>query len=152
MSDELAPDDPLQPALADLRRPVGVEPGLWTRARVRARRRIVSRTVRVVVLVLCLGAADFFWRQHAGTSVTFALTAPSVRSVALVGDFNDWRIDQVKLHRVGNGGWETTVRLAPGRYRFAYLVNHDEWRADARAASVADDFGRPTSVVTVLGR
>ena len=48
-------------------------------------------------------------------------------------------------------GCEATVKLRPGRYRFAYLVDHDQWRADANAAHAPDDFGRPTSVVNVAG-
>jgi hypothetical protein len=150
MSDELSPDDPLQRAVDALRRPIDVAPGFPERTRRRARRRIVSRGIRVTMLVVAIGIADFLWRQHDGTAVTFALTAPAVRSVALVGDFTDWRTDRVELHRAAGGEWTATVRLAPGRYRFAYLVNQDEWRADARAASAPDDFGRPTSVVTVV--
>jgi hypothetical protein len=73
-----------------------------------------------------------------------------VRSIALVGDFTDWRSDRVQLKRTGAGLWQATVKLHPGRYRFAYLVDHDQWRADSRAASAPDDFGRPTSVLTVV--
>jgi hypothetical protein len=150
MSDELSPDDPLRRAVDALRRPVNVTPGLPERARRRARRRTVARGIRVAMLVVAIGIADFLLRQHDGTAVTFALTAPAVHSVALVGDFTDWRTDRVELHRATGGEWTATVRLAPGRYRFAYLVNQDEWRADARAANAPDDFGRPTSVVTVV--
>src|SRR6266478_1024299 len=47
----------------------------------------------------------------------------------------------------------TVVRLAPGRYRYAFLVNGVEWRADPSAPAAKDDeFGTPSSVVTVGGR
>lgn len=85
-----------------------------------------------------------------GEKVTFALGAlPGAHSVTLVGDFTDWRTDQVKLKADGDGNWRVTVKLPPGRYRFAYVVDGGEWRADAAAAPVVDDFGRPTSVMTV---
>jgi 1,4-alpha-glucan branching enzyme len=51
------------------------------------------------------------------------------------------------------GVWATVVQLAPGRYRYAYLVNGVEWRADPAAPTAIDDeFGAPSSVVTVGGR
>ncbi len=85
-----------------------------------------------------------------GEKVTFALgVLPGARSVALVGDFTDWRTDQVELKAQDDGQWRVTVKLPPGRYRFAYVVDGGEWRADAAAAPVLDDFGRPTSVMTV---
>ncbi len=102
-------------------------------------------TVLAAVLVLITS------RRAAGTAVTFALTAPSVRSVSVVGDFDDWQVDQMPLERNAAGEWHTTVNLRPGRYRFAYVVNHEQWRADTRAPSAPDDFGRPTSVLTVTG-
>ena len=47
----------------------------------------------------------------------------------------------------------TAVRLAPGRYRYAFLVNGVEWRADPAAPVAKDDeFGTPSSVVTVGGK
>jgi 1,4-alpha-glucan branching enzyme len=88
-------------------------------------------------------------RRAQGRTITFALVAPSVRSVSLVGDFTDWRPDRVRLQRASTGVWHATVTLRPGQYRFAYLVDNAEWRADTREATAPDDFGRPTSVVTV---
>ena len=152
MSDHLTPGDPLARAVAALREPVPVAAGLIQRAAARSRRR---RRVRVaaslsgVALVALAGMA--LGRRRSGTAVTFAITAPAVRSIALVGDFTDWRSDRVQLERTGTDRWQATVKLRPGRYRFAYLVDHEQWRADSRAASAPDDFGRPTSVVTVVG-
>ncbi len=90
-------------------------------------------------------------RRASATTVTFSIAAPAVKSVALVGDFTDWRSDRVQLERSSTGMWQATVRLAPGRYRFAYLVDNNQWRADSNSAAAPDDFGRPTSIVTVAG-
>ena len=57
----------------------------------------------------------------------------------------------LQRHSSGTPVTQATVKLHPGRYRFAYLVDHDQWRADARAATAPDDFGRPTSILTVVG-
>ncbi len=99
---------------------------------------------------IALALALTFAGSGDGEKVTFALGAlPGAHSVALVGDFTDWRTDRLKLTDDGDGNWQVTVKLPPGRYRFAYVVDGGEWRSDAAAAPVLDDFGRPTSVMTV---
>jgi hypothetical protein len=87
------------------------------------------------------------------TPVQFVLVAPAARSVALVGDFTDWALDAVPLRRDSAAGvWEVTVPLAPGRYRYTFLVNGESWVADPAApATGEDDFGRPSSIITVGG-
>lgn len=152
MTDELHAADPLLEAVRLLQRPVPIAPGLDRRARTRQRRRNrlrVSSSVTGIALAAALIAVVS--RRSAGIPVTFALTAPAVRSVSLVGDFDDWRTDRLQLERNSAGEWQATVKLQPGRYRFAYLVDNEQWRADGRAPSAPDDFGRPTSVLTVVG-
>ena len=81
----------------------------------------------------------------------FVLVAPQASSVALVGDFNDWDPARSPM-QTAQGVWATTVPLAPGRYRYAFLVNGVEWRADPGAPRARDDeFGTPSSVITVGG-
>ena len=83
----------------------------------------------------------------------FVLVAPQAASVALVGDFNDWDPARAPMHAARGGVWATVIPLAPGRYRYAFLVNGVEWRADPGAPAARDDeFGTPSSVVTVGGR
>lgn len=139
-------------AVNELKRPVPIAAGLASRARRRARRRVITRVASggaVLALAVFLTLAER--PGGSGTAVTFAINAPAVRSVALVGDFNDWRSDRIQLERGSAGQWRATLKLRPGRYRFAYVVDRAEWRADDHAASAPDDFGRPTSVLTVAG-
>ena len=89
------------------------------------------------------GSADAF---------QFVLVAPQAASVSLVGDFNDWDPARSPM-QTAHGVWATVVPLAPGRYRYAFLVNGSEWRADPGAPAARDDeFGTPSSVVTVGGK
>jgi hypothetical protein len=83
----------------------------------------------------------------------FMIVAPSAKQVALVGDFNDWDKAQTPLLKVAaNGVWTAEVKLPPGRYAYAFLVDGQRWVADPDAPpAVGDDFGRPSSVVTVRG-
>lgn len=82
----------------------------------------------------------------------FVLVAPRAASVTVVGDFNDWSLSATPLARAeGDGVWWVTVSLAPGRYRYSFVVDGTVWREDPEAPAVAEEFGRPTSVVTVGG-
>ena len=87
------------------------------------------------------------------TTVQFVLVAPTAASVAVVGDFNDWDLAATPLVRSeGAGVWAVTVPLAPGRYRYSFLVNGTTWLHDPRAArAVEDEFGRTNSVLTIGG-
>lgn len=151
MTDELHPEDLLAPAVAFLRNGPAVAPGLAERTRRRGRRRaIVRRTAglgglaaAVAVTAVILGDND-----PPPGQITFALVAPGSTGVSLVGDFNDWERDRVRLHRV-NGEWQVTLQLPPGRYRYSYLTDEGEWIADPDAPPALDEFGTPTSVITI---
>jgi len=86
-----------------------------------------------------------------GSTVQFVLVAPAASRVSLVGDFNDWDSLTTPMRRVdGNGVWEVTVPLDPGRYRYAFVVDGNTWLRDPSAPPELDDeFGRPGSVVTI---
>ncbi len=145
-------DDRLARAVGLLRASAPDISGLAERTGAR-RRRLARRNLLIGGgggTAAALALALTFAGSGDGEKVTFALSAlPGAHSVALVGDFTDWRTDRLKLTDDGEGNWRVTVKLPPGRYRFAYVVDGGEWRSDAAAAPVLDDFGRPTSVMTV---
>ena len=90
--------------------------------------------------------------DRSGRSVVqFVLFAPEAKSVALVGDFNDWDPDATPLLTAQSGGaWSVTVPLTPGRHRYAFIVDGTRWVADPGAPPAPDDdFGSPNSIVTV---
>jgi len=85
-------------------------------------------------------------------AVRFVYVAPNARSVALVGDFNQWNPTAVPLKRLAGGTWITDVPLSPGRYAYAFLVD-GKLMADPAAprATPKDDFGFANSVLMVRG-
>lgn len=84
--------------------------------------------------------------------VQFLLVAPHAASVSLVGDFNDWDAATTPMRPARNGGiWSVTLLLPTGRHRYAFLVDGSHWLADPSAPRAPDDFGTPSSVVTVGG-
>ena len=82
----------------------------------------------------------------------FVFVNNSASSVAIVGDFNDWKEGGVPLRRVTEkeGVWEITIPLAPGRYHYTFVVDGTTWVADPLAPrTLEDEFGSPNSVITV---
>jgi len=153
-------DDIVERMIQQLRRPVAVDPALDARVLqdITAPRRSQRRVWPWLAAAAMLGAVMIWrpWSRGSGAdrpdTLQFVLVAPQANSVSLVGDFNDWDPKRSPM-RTANGIWAAVVQLAPGRYRYAFLVNGVEWRADPGAPAARDDeFGTPSSVVTVGGR
>ena len=101
------------------------------------------------------GAAALAATEGSGRQVVqFVLVAPAAREVTLVGDFNDWDTHATPLRATASDGlWTVEVPLAPGRHRYAFVVDGEEWRSDPGAPRASGaDFGTPSSVVTVAER
>ncbi len=60
----------------------------------------------------------------------FTLDAPSAREIYVVGDFNQWKLDDSnRLYPNPNGRWEKRLALQPGKYRYKFVVD-GEWKVD----------------------
>lgn len=83
--------------------------------------------------------------------VQFVLVAPEARSVAVVGDFNNWGLgDTALVAENHNGVWSVSAPVHTGVHRYAFLVNGKQWVADPTAPRAAgDDFGQPSSALVV---
>jgi chromosome partitioning protein len=80
--------------------------------------------------------------------VTFTIEAPAAAHVQLAGDFNDWTPDCTEMEAVGLV-WKKTLKLAPGRYRYRYVID-GEWHRDPHNAVVeASPFGGEDSVLVL---
>lgn len=83
--------------------------------------------------------------------VQFVLVAPDAHSVAVVGDFNDWGLNDSALVATNHEGvWSVTAPVPAGVHRYAFLVNGKQWVADPSAPRATDDdFGMPSSALVV---
>jgi chromosome partitioning protein len=80
--------------------------------------------------------------------VVFSVEAPDASEVQLAGDFNDWMPDLTEMEPAG-GIWIKTLQLAPGRYRYRYVVD-GEWRCDpCNTAMQPSPFGGYDSLLVV---
>lgn len=152
----LTPDPLLGEVIDVLRRPVGLGEDAVAGALVRLRRESRLRgwpihagwaaALAASAGLAVVGLRDLRPARDAG--VTFALSAPSAFSVALIGDFNDWNPSAIPLER-GQAQWTVTLQLKPGRYRYSFVIDGSRWQADPATPPALDEFGTPTSVVTV---
>jgi hypothetical protein len=76
-----------------------------------------------------------------------ALKAPNATQVEVAGDWNNWA--HVPATRAANGVWYADIPLAPGEYRYSFLVEGHEWRVPDGVQSVDDGFGSKSAYVTV---
>jgi hypothetical protein len=164
-------DDVVERVVEELRQPVSIDPALDARVmqeiaddaapvaapRPRFALRLGPPRWPWLAAAAALGAVLMVrpWSNGSDSSglspFQFVLIAPQASSVSLVGDFNDWDPARAPM-QTAQGVWATTVPLPPGRYRYAFLVNGVEWRADPAAPRARDDeFGTPSSVITVGG-
>jgi hypothetical protein len=90
----------------------------------------------------------------AARAVDFALRLPdaAARQVTLAGDFNDWNAATLPMERdPSDGTWRVSVRLAPGRHTYSYVVDGTRWVIDPLAPRTVDGALGPTNVIAVPG-
>ncbi|MHB1677122.1 MAG: hypothetical protein ACYCSS_06260 [Sulfuriferula sp.] len=85
------------------------------------------------------------------TRVGFSLYAPGAKTVSLISDFNGWSSERsVQLHPQGHNTWVVAVKLPPGSYQYAFLINGNKVVTDPTAQHVNDDFGHKNAIITVI--
>lgn len=152
-------EDVVERIVAHLRRPLHIDPALDGRvmreiAALPGRRRLWPSSLVALAALAAVLAFVFLSPRSKTRSLQFVLVAPEAATVSLVGDFNDWDAARTPMRPLRADGpvWSAVVPLAPGRYRYAFLVNGARWLADPAAPAASDDgFGAPSSVVTVSG-
>ncbi len=116
-----------------------------------------------VALSLVLAGAPLAWRTFPGrtpdvperrsvvTVVRFSVDAAGARQVALAGDFNGWKPDELFLaDTTGRGHFSVALPLRPGRYAYMFVVDGASWVTDPRAEAYRDDgFGNLNALVTI---
>ena len=136
------------------RRPRGVAGWFAAAASITRRPAYAAALAASVVAVVTVGMLRLRPQTVAGGGpipVQFVLVAPEARSVAVVGDFNNWGLgDTALVAENHNGVWSVSAPVPAGVHRYAFLVNGEQWVADPTAPRAAgDDFGQPSSALVV---
>lgn len=83
--------------------------------------------------------------------VRLVVPAEGARSVAVAGDFNEWRADDIFLEDPeGDGVFVGTLRLPPGSYAYMFVIDGERWVTDPYAVNHRDDgFGNQNAVLRI---
>ena len=117
----------------------------------------------LALMVVALAMAPVVWRtfvdgmavapppQHVVTLFRFSVEAPGAQRVAVAGDFNGWRTDEIFLSdTTGQGHFAVSLPLRPGRYAYMFVVDGSTWVTDPHATAYRDDgFGNRNALVTI---
>jgi serine protease AprX len=73
------------------------------------------------------------------------------QSVALAGEFNDWRADEIFFVKETDGLWRVAINLpAPGIYRYKFVIDAVSWLEDrSHGMKEPDQFGGFTSLLHI---
>lgn len=82
-------------------------------------------------------------------TVEFRVYKPQARFISLVGDFNHWNPENDLLRRGEDGIWRLRKRLAPGEYRYKYVID-GRWEVDYfNEVSASDETGGVCSLIRI---
>ena len=82
--------------------------------------------------------------------VTFSLEATHASEVILMGDFDNWDPKVHPMRSNGNGMWNRTLMIPPGRYEYKFLAD-GQWIEDPRNdQNCSNCFGTHNSVLNLI--
>lgn len=67
--------------------------------------------------------------------VEFRFFRPDARNVFVVGEFNGWQTNQLRMKRHGDGYWKLEMPIPAGTHRFRYFAD-GMWYTDFAAFGV----------------
>lgn len=80
---------------------------------------------------------------------TFTFKNGDAASVLLAADFTQWQEGAIPMQHNGDGEWHAAVALAPGTYRYRFIVD-GVWMDDPACTSrVANPYGAQDAVCEV---
>ena len=83
--------------------------------------------------------------------VTFSFETSDAKEVILMGDFNNWNAKKHPMKRNGNGMWNKSVVIPPGRYEYKFLVDR-QWEEDPQNDQTClNYFGTYNNVFNLTG-
>ena len=81
--------------------------------------------------------------------VSFSIEAPIAEEVILMGDFNKWDTKTHPMKNDGNGSWNKTVIIPPGKYEYKFLID-GKWSQDPRNNQTCPNcFGTVNSILNL---
>jgi len=83
--------------------------------------------------------------------VTFSFETSDAKEVVLMGNFNHWNAKKHPMKSNGNGMWNKSVVIPPGRYEYKFLVD-GQWEEDPQNDQTClNGFGTYNNVFNLTG-
>jgi hypothetical protein len=128
--------------------------------------RLTAVAVAIALGIPACGSLGFVKRRlppptHGPYGVTFRFEARSAKIVQLLGSWpeNNWGAGQAQTGGFligqmsdadGDGIWELTVKLSPGRYQYKFKIDQVTWKEDPNNPQRTDDgYGGFNSLIDV---
>lgn len=98
-----------------------------------------------------LEAENYSQPRLDGEKIIFYYHDDSAENVFLVGDFNNWRRDEIQFTKSADGVWQAEIiSITSGKYRYKFFVNNEFWTEDAsHGLKEEDGFGGFHSILIV---
>jgi chromosome partitioning protein len=83
--------------------------------------------------------------------INFSLFMPEAKEVYVVGEFNNWKIDETSRMQINSEGvWSKQIELIPGTYRYRFVVD-GRWIDDpANIKKTANPYGEMDSLIEIV--
>jgi len=113
----------------------------------------IPAVVGALALFVIVAGLNLIWptRGKVLTPIVLDLYAPSAKQVELVGTFSDWMPREFHLKGPDAVGyWAIAIKLPPGRYEYAFLINGSRLVSDDDGETLRPDgFGHENSVLVI---
>jgi len=101
-----------------------------------------------------IGVKKQYLKTGSECNVTFRLpqeAAPDATVITVVGEFNDWSLNDTPMKKLKNGTFTATLKLSCGNeYKFRYLIDSSRWENDWCADEyMPNAFGGEDSVIKI---
>jgi 1,4-alpha-glucan branching enzyme len=95
------------------------------------------------------GSANRYSAKKNKKPVNFACVAPEAKSVALIGDFNDWHPNANPMTHRPDGTWTAQVQLSHGPHRYLFFVDGQPVNDPKAQGIVRNEKNERLSLITV---
>ncbi|MDD3088065.1 MAG: AAA family ATPase [Candidatus Omnitrophica bacterium] len=86
------------------------------------------------------------------TEVMFSVFSPEAKDVFLVGEFNNWQINESGRMMQNNGTWSKRINLNTGKYRYRFVIDGNWIEDSSNPLKEVNPYGSVDSLVEIKAK
>ncbi len=86
------------------------------------------------------------------TEVMFSVFSPEAKDVFLVGEFNNWQINESGRMMQNNGTWSKRINLNAGKYRYRFVIDGNWIEDSSNPLKEVNPYGSVDSLVEIKAK